>query len=176
MRLGAKGFSYGRVLRGSCGHGVDEDPVQSLRTLVARLAESRQLVGFAPQRLAFVRGRRIRGEPFVNPDDQARVGSQPRELLVAEHQLQPLAARGDATVFAFEARTFGVEQRFMKIQQAIADLTKTKRRDGHELSRTPRSSLRHARRIARLDEARTVEAALGVGVDDEIDGAAITLQ
>ena len=97
-------------------------------------------------------------------------------MLVAKHQLQPLAAGGDATAFALEARTFGVEQCLMKIQQAIADLTKTKRRDGHELSRTLRSSLRHARRIARLDEARTVEAALGVGVDDEIDGAAITLQ
>ena len=79
-------------------------------------------------------------------------------------------------MFTLEARTFGVEQRFMKIQQAIADLTKTKRRDGHELSRTPRSSLRHALRIGRLDEARTVEAALRVRVDHEIDGAAIALQ
>jgi hypothetical protein len=95
---------------------------------------------------------------------------------VAEHELQPLSARRHATVLALESRALGVEKRFVEIEETIADLAKTKRRDGHETSRDPRSSLRHAQGVARLDESRTVEPAVRIGVDDEIDGAVLALQ
>jgi hypothetical protein len=51
---------------------------------------------------------------------------------MAKHELQPLSARRHAAVLALEAGALGIEQRFVKVQQTIADLAKAKCGHSHE--------------------------------------------
>src|SRR4029453_1447321 len=51
---------------------------------------------------------------------------------MAQHELQPVAARRHAAVLALEAGALGIEQGFVKIQKAIAYLAETKRGNSHE--------------------------------------------
>lgn len=109
------GVRHRRVRRPVDGPAIAKHP------LFGRGGNGGEALDLTPELGLLVGGPLPGGQPPVDADDQARQRAQPVEMLVTEHQLQPLAARLDLAVRAFVGRPLRVEQGLVQAQQMIAE-------------------------------------------------------
>ena len=110
--------------------------------LFGRRADRREPVRLLDDRRPLIVGLLVARQPFVDADDETGERTEPGEVLVAEHQLQPFPALSDGAVGSLIRRAIRVEQRLVKVQQPV-----TKRLELHRCERRHLRILPHARNL-----------------------------